>query len=759
MKSATSFAVVALVLFAGFAAETAWGEEKSKESLVGRKVGDFALKDYVGKPYRLSDFEDSPLVVVAFLGTECPLVKLYARRLADMQAKYKDRGVAFIGINANQQDSLTEIAHHARVHKLNFPVLKDPRNEVADQLAAERTPEVFLLDKQRVVRYHGRIDDQYYYEIQRTGVEKNYLAEAIDALLAGKKIASPETEIVGCHIGRLLEPDESSEVTYSKQISRILQKHCVTCHRPGEIAPFALTDYDEVVGWAEMIAEVVEQQRMPPWHADPEHGKFKNDARLSDEEKKLIYAWVRAGAPRGDPKELPPPREFVEGWRIGEPDQIVKMSDKPFRVPERGEVKYKYFTVDPGWEEDKYIRAAEARAGNRAVVHHIIVAHTARREARSRSHGLSSDWITAMAPGSLPLMLEEGMAKLVPAGSKLVFQLHYTPNGTATEDISYVGFKFADPKKVKYIVGTNKAAARSFEIPAGASDHKVEANYRFSRDSLLLAMFPHMHLRGKSFKYTAVYPDGKEEILLNVPRYDFNWQNGYVLAEPKLMPAGTRLHCEARFDNSEENLANPDPTQDVRWGDQTWEEMMIGYFDMCFAEPLPTDAGPRARTEKFLAVAAAGKVEMDEQLRRLTAEAMISQRAMLRFGAKLRDRLPQLDRISVTTVHEGKLTVEQAAHEGILQDRRLGAGLRVPAKGLAMARYADAKAPQINADISRLSEPDMRLFGRRFASSAHVPIRYGGKPGTVNFWSAEPNAFPEPAVQLLEDVAAILQGE
>ena len=547
---------------------------------VGAKIEEFSLADFRGKQHQLSELHRGKLLVVAFLGTECPLVKLYAARLAEMHGRRQDHGVAVVGVFSNQQDSLAEIAHFGRTQKIDFPLLKDPGNRVADLFGAQRTPEVFVLDAERVIRYRGRIDDQYYYEVQRAKADRNYLADAVAALLGGKQPQPAQTEAVGCHIGRVLTPDESSDVTYSRQISRIFARRCVECHREGEIAPFTLTSYKDVVGWAEMIREVVEQQRMPPWHASPEHGRFKNDARLTDEEKRQIFAWVDAGAPEGDTDELPPPPQFTVGWRIGEPDQIVKMDDEPFQVPARGEVRYQYFRVDPGWKEDKYIQAAEARAGNPAVVHHILVTHPNRAVARWR-HGVHSDWITAMAPGSRPLILPEGMAKLVPAGSSLIFQMHYTPNGTANEDLSYVGFKFADPKSVKQIVGTDKAADHGFVIPAGAADHAVDATYRFRHDSLLLSMFPHMHLRGKAFRYTAVYPDGGREILLDVPRYDFNWQNAYELAEPKRMPAGTRLLCEAVFDNSADNLANPDPTRPVRWGDQTWEEMMIGYFNMC----------------------------------------------------------------------------------------------------------------------------------------------------------------------------------
>ncbi len=518
-----------------------------------------------------------------------------------------------------------------------------------------------------------------------------------------------------------------------------------------------MTDYDEVVGWAEMIFEVVEEQRMPPWHADAPHGTFKNDTRLTDEEKETIFAWVRAGAPKGNPDDLPPPREFVEGWRIGEPDQIVKMGEKPYQVPARGEVKYQYFVVDPGWDEDKYIQAAEARAGNRAVVHHIIIGHTGRVAARGQSHGLSSDWVTAMAPGSSPLVLAPGRAKLVPAGSKIVFQMHYTPNGTATEDLSYVGFKFADPDSVKQIVGTNKAANQRFAIPPGDDNYQVEADFRFNRDSLMLAMFPHMHLRGKSFNYTAIYPDGRQEVLLNVPHYDFNWQNGYVFAEPKRMPAGTRIHCVAHFDNSEDNLANPDPTARVRWGDQTWEEMMIGYFDMCYADVDLTEPDLGPRTQKFLSLAKEGRGVIRDELRTLASEATGGQEQMNAFGLKLREIAPQLDRVCITTIHDGKMTIETVAQEDASRRVVGGVGVEVDAAGMAMTEYAASGKTQVNDDLARLKAGDMRYMARRFGSSMHVPVKYKDKPATVNFWSMETAAFPPEAVKLLEEIAEALK--
>jgi hypothetical protein len=266
---------------------------------------------------------------------------------------------------------------------------------------------------------------------------------------------------------------------------------------------------------------------------------------------------------------------------MGEPDLVVSMDRQPFRVPATGTVEYQYFEVDPGFTTDRWVCAAECRPGNRAVIHHIIVGIRGQGEFGRDDHdALQSDWIAATAPGSPPMVLPAGYAKLVPAGSKLIFQIHYTPNGQETTDLSTIGLKFVEPKTVTHQVITLKAWNEKIRIPPGDDDYRISARFRFEQQAELLSLFPHMHLRGKSFRYTAIFDEGQQEILLDVPNYDFNWQNGYLLAEPRMMPAGTRIHCVAHFDNSEANLANPDPTVTVRWGDQTWEEMMIGYFNV-----------------------------------------------------------------------------------------------------------------------------------------------------------------------------------
>jgi peroxiredoxin len=594
LKRCLALTFVAPALLSWAICQRSAAADQGAPNPLGRQISDFSLQDFQGKPYRLADFQDRQAVVFAFLGTECPLATLYAPRLVQLAERFAGRGVAVIGINANQQDSLSEIAAYAKTHQIGFPLLKDVGNVVADRFGAVRTPEVFLLDKDRVVRYWGRIDDQYIVGRQRSKPTREDLAVAMEELLAGKPVSQPVTEAPGCRIGRVHQPQAGAKVTYSKDIARVLNRRCVECHREGEIGPFALASYDEVAGWAETIAEVVRDGRMPPWHADPAHGRFSNDCRMSDAEKQLIDDWVAAGAPEGDPKDLPEPPKFADGWRLPRVDQEIFMSQTAFQVPAEGTVNYQYFSVDPGFTEDKWIQGAQCKAGNRAVVHHIIL--FARSPRGRRGDDIGAGFVTATAPGAGPLLLPEGMAKKIPAGSRLVFQMHYTPNGSPQTDRSSVGLMFADPAAVKKEVKTNAIETHMIFIPPKMNDYALKAFHVFKQDTLLLSLFPHMHLRGKAFRYEAQYPDGTQEVLLDVPRYDFNWQQTYQLAEPKLLPKGTRVRCTARYDNSPENIANPNPNRIVTWGEQTWDEMMMGFFDSTTPEALDAPAAKAVAT-------------------------------------------------------------------------------------------------------------------------------------------------------------------
>ena len=378
-------------------------------------------------------------------------------------------------------------------------------------------------------------------------------------------------------------------VTYSADVARILQDRCQSCHRPGQVAPFSLLTYDDAVAHAAMIHEVVENRRMPPWHADPKIGQFLNNRRLSTGERATILAWVEQETPLGEPKDLPPPRTFPEGWTIGTPDVILTMAE-PYRVVADGVLNYQRFRVETGFTEDRWIQAAEARPGNRAVVHHICVFLADDRPKVDRMSDERRE-LVCYAPGDLPSLFPPGTAKQIPAGATLVIEVHYTPIGKVQSDQSSVGLIFARTPITRRAF-TKGISQKEFAIPPRARDHAVRSSFTFTTDARLLSLMPHMHLRGKDFRYVARYPDGRTEMLLRVPAYDFGWQSVYRLVEPRPMPRGTRIECLAHLDNTAANPANPDPSITVRWGEQTFDEMMIGFID--FDEDATSSPSPVA---------------------------------------------------------------------------------------------------------------------------------------------------------------------
>lgn len=559
------------------------------------KISNFTLKDQNGKDVSLADFKDKKAIAVIFVGTECPLVQLYALRLRQLHEELAPKGVQLLAINSNVQDTAERVAEHAKQREFSFPVLKDTDQKVADLFQAARTPEAFVLDKDGVIRYRGRIDDQFGIGFQRAQPTRRDLAEALNELIAGKPVSVAKTEVMGCKIGRDKKADATSEITYTKHVARILQQNCQECHRPGQIGPFSLLTYEKAKAWSDTIAEVVQERRMPPWHADPKHGKWSNDRSMSAEDRTTLLAWIERGCPKGDEKDMPPPREFrgTDGWRIGKPDAIFTMKEE-FKVPAvapKGGVPYQFFMVPTNFEQDMWVQAAEAKPGQKAVVHHIIayIMEPGKRFAPDKEDGLGKGLLVATAPGDIPTIYKDGYAKLVPKGATLAFQMHYTPNGEEVVDRSSVGVIFAK-KPPEHIVRTRSPMNRYFQIPAGDGNYKVECSNVFEKEAMLINFMPHMHLRGKSFEYRVRYPDGKTETLLSIPRYDFGWQTYYNLAEPLKLPAGTKIECTAHFDNSDKNLNNPDPTKIVRWGDQTWEEMMIGWLDYYYTNESPSTA-------------------------------------------------------------------------------------------------------------------------------------------------------------------------
>ena len=571
----------------------------------------FRLPAVGGESITYPAADGSGLTAICFLGAECPLAKLYGPRLQAMADEFETQGVRFIGVNSNHQDSMSDVQGYVEQHEIRFPVTKDYDHRVADLFAAKRTPEVFLVDQTGKVLYRGLIDDQYRPGISRPEIAQRYLRDAIEQALAGDRVAVPVTDAVGCMIGRVRETEVTCEETYCREIARVLQSHCVECHREGEIGPFALTDYEEVLGWAETMLETIEDGRMPPWHASPDHGQFANSRLMPEADKEALRNWVRGGMPYGDVSDLPEPRQFQDEWQLArEPDAVFEMRDRPFIVPSQGVVEYQYFVVDPGFEHDVWVRGAQVIPGNRAVVHHAIVFVRPPDGARFRGMG----WVSAYVPGQRSTMLPEHHARRIPAGSLLVFQMHYTPNGMAQEDLTRVGLVFEEDEDVTHEVFTLVALDQEFEIPPHAEDHAVDGRLsRIPEEGRLLAVAPHMHVRGRSFQLR-VNQNGRESILLDVPNYDFNWQHVYELADALSLGDVDELEFTIRFDNSSRNPFNPDPAQYVTWGDQTWEEMAIAFFEI--AEPRSAANRKRSDEPADPAAAAARQKKIDEYVRR-----------------------------------------------------------------------------------------------------------------------------------------------
>ena len=394
------------------------------------------------------------------------------------------------------------------------------------------------------------------------------------------------------------KPADGAPPVFYRGVLPILQQHCQGCHRAGEIAPMPLVTYDDVRSRANKIATAVTQRKMPPWFADPRFGHFSNDPSLTPDEIHKIVAWANADAPAGNPKDAPPPREWVQGWNISEPDVIVKMP-KPVALPAGGDVEYTYEIVPTGFTENKWIQMSEIRPSSRENVHHAVVyirppdskwlrhapvavpftaSDMTDEDSRHGAHWTDSDILLVYAPGSSPDQWPAGMAKFVPAGSDLVFQMHYTTHGHATSDQTSIGIVFAKKPPAQRVI-TLQLTNDHFVIPPGVDDYRVEARGTLPNDATLLSFFPHMHLRGKQFDYNIVGANGSIETLLRV-NYDFYWQLSYRLAEPRMLKAGTMLQAVALYDNSRKNLHNPDPDASVRWGDQTYDEMMVGFFDV-----------------------------------------------------------------------------------------------------------------------------------------------------------------------------------
>jgi thiol-disulfide isomerase/thioredoxin len=559
-------------------------DQPVKPVAIGEKVGNSnSLRDLRGGKRPLHGFTNKKAIVLLFLGADCPVSNLYVPTLVELEKKYRDQNVQFLAVYPNEPEDLDQIATHACERDLPCLVLKDCGQRLAGAVGITRVPSVAVLDGDFVLRYRGRVDDRYGAAIRRPKATRDDLRQAIDEVVAGKKVAVAETEADGCLIAKQVKSPIKTEVTFAKHIAPILQKRCEVCHRPDQAAPFTLMNYEDAVKHAAMIREVTAQRRMPPWHADPRFGKFSNDRRLSRDELDLIGAWVDQGMLKGNDKDLPKPVEWAKGWIHGKPDLVLTMPEE-FEVPADGVLPYKNWIIDPKFTEDRWVRIAEAQPGNAAVVHHVVA--YIQRDGSNNPVGPDGSIaiLVGWAPGDLGLVCPPDTAVRVPKGAKLRLEMHYTPIGRKVKDRSSIGVTFAD-KPPKYEMFLSEFANMSFEIAPHHPHFKAEATFRLRADARIVSFTPHMHWRGKDYMYELILPDGKRQTLLSVPRWDFNWQMVYRFEEPLKVPKGSRIHSVAHWDNSTNNPYNPDPSKPVRFGLQTWEEMMVGFVAYVWENP------------------------------------------------------------------------------------------------------------------------------------------------------------------------------
>lgn len=555
-----------------FACLVVLGPLPAAEVPIGTAVADLRFKDIRYVARSLADFGDKKAVVLVFVETGCPLAQKYMPVLDKLERTYRDKGVQFVAVNVGPNDTVVAMAAQAVEYKVDFPFVKDADGKVADAVGVTRTPEVAVLDGKRVLVYRGRIDDQYRPGGQRDKPTRNDLAEAIDAVLAGKPVAVPTTPVDGCVLTRPTANPTDKPVTYADHVAPILTAHCVACHKPDTPAPFALRTYEEAKAKGRTIAEVVGEGRMPPWYGVPRAGDLIQHKSLSAAERETIARWVATGMARGDDAKFPKPAdEKAAAWRIGEPDLVL--SSAPFDLPKAGDIAYKYLVFSHLFAADTWVQGVQIRPDVPRAVHHANLAYFKLGESFKESN-----FVTGVVPGGEPMTLDGGVAFRFPKGTMLGLQVHYVPTGKEEKVGIQVGLKYARGTVEKQLRNMLFVDTK-YSIPAGAPAHAVKVERVMPADAVGVGLFSHMHVRGKAMSFTAYPPGGKAEKLLTIPNYNFEWQIPYRW-EPgkKVLAKGTRIECEALYDNSPFNPYNPDPTKVVKDGPQTYHEMLNGFL-------------------------------------------------------------------------------------------------------------------------------------------------------------------------------------
>lgn len=567
---------------------------------VGRLIADAEFTDLAGKPHKLSEFSQQRAIVIAMSSTSCPLSKKYLPTLQALAESYAKRGVTWILVNPTASDKPADMRAAAQSVKQHALYTHDKDGSLAQAVGAQTTTDVVVLDASRTVVFHGAIDDQYGFGYAIDAPRKRYLADALEALFNNQSPLVAATDAPGCTLDFAATSTAPAGITYHNRISRIIQARCVECHRDEGLAPFALTSYEDVTAHAGMIKQVVEEGTMPPWFAespDAEEGQqhaspWANDSSLAVVEKNDLLAWIEGGRPLGDERDAPLARSFDAGWQIGKPDVVFEFA-KPVDVKATGIMPYENVAIETNLAEDKWVQAIEVQPGARGVVHHMLVFVQADFGKPGASTNETADEANGFwgiyVPGNSTLTYPVGFAKRLPKGARLRCQVHYRPNGTATTDRSRIGVIFAK-QPPRHEVRTAAIINPHISIPPGAENHREEASIQVPLDLRVLSFLPHMHLRAKACRYRVVNSAGVTRTLLDIPRYDFNWQLLYRYSEPEALSKGDTLKFTVWYDNSEKNPANPDPTQTVRYGRQLSDEMHLGYVEYFVPNEVPGEA-------------------------------------------------------------------------------------------------------------------------------------------------------------------------
>ncbi|WP_228851643.1 redoxin family protein [Aegicerativicinus sediminis] len=549
-------------------------------------VDDIGLYDQNDDFHNLYYYDDANAIVLYVQGNGCPMVRNGFRTYETISNEFKDKGVQFFMVNSNLQDDRDEIGQEADEYGMSLPILIDNHQFLAENLNLTRTAETIVIDPSDwSLVYRGPIDDQLGYEGQKIEPENDYLRNALNSFLNGEKVQEPYVRSKGCAIKRGLPQEAKEDLTFIDDIAPILETKCTQCHVENGIGSWAMTDYYTVYGWSEMIREVILNKRMPPWQADPKYGHFKEDLSLTEQEVRNIVGWIDNGMPLGiGNNPLAKIKPFQPEWKFGEPDTIFELTER--HLPATGLIDYMYqeFPMDD-LPEDMKVRAVEVVPGNPEVLHHILATIRYPDGTESPVERKRGPWLDGIfigwAPGGGPELFPENSVRTIPKGSKLIIQSHYTANGKEAIDNSKIGLYFAKNESEKELVSLGPANFE-FVLEPYKKNVEVEAVEEIKDDIKLYSLFPHMHFRGKSFKYVVEYPNGEEEVVLNVPNYNFNWQRNYYLENPIEIHGGSKLKLSAVFDNSGQNPFNPSPQDSVKWGEQTMDEMMIGYFNFVY---------------------------------------------------------------------------------------------------------------------------------------------------------------------------------